>query len=266
MLELSAMFRTRAAWWTAIAILVVAARADAQIVNVQGAIAKPPEQDGVTAQIETKLDWREGNMSLIDVGATATVLVRHCRLLGLAIVRGEYGRSNDLTFKRKTFEHLRLRTTLGGWWRWEAFGQHELDTFRRLSVRALAGTGPAVQLLDRPHASVLAGAAYLLEYERLDRRMGARDAGARRFGHRASFYATGSEPLSDAVSIVQTIYVQPRLDDLGDVRALGEIAVTTKLSEHIALVDGFTVAYDRTPPDGVRRYDTQLRIALLITF
>ncbi|MGE0872862.1 MAG: DUF481 domain-containing protein [Kofleriaceae bacterium] len=245
---------------------MIATRVDAQIVNVQGALAKPPEEDGVTGQIETKVDWRTGNTSLLDVGATATVLVRHCRFLGLAIARGEYGRSADLTFKRKTFEHLRLRTTLGDRWRWEVYGQHELDTFRRLSVRALAGTGPALQLVDGARASVLTGASYLLEYERLDDRMGASDAGARGFGHRASFYATGTESLSEAVSIVQTVYVQPRISDLGDVRVLGEVAVTSKLSEHIALVDGFTIAYDRTPPEGIKRYDTQLRIALLITF
>lgn len=258
------------AWWIfAILLAILFASpglAEAQIVNVQGALAKPPDKDGLIGQVELKLDWREGNNSLIDMGATGSVLMKRGRLLGLAIVRAEYGRSPGLTFKRKTFEHLRLRATLDCRWKWEAFGQHEQDRFRRLTVRTLAGTGPAVQLADEKKFSVLAGAAYMLEYELFDERMDVTDSGARAFSHRASFYATGTESLGEIASIAQTIYVQPRIDDPGDLRVLGEISVTSKLSKHVALVDGLTVAYDRTPPQGIKRYDTQLRIALLITF
>ena len=46
---------------------------------------------------------------------------------------------------------------------------------------------------------------------------------------------------------------------------LGELTVTTKLSKRVALTDGFSIAFDRTPPDGVQRLDTQLEIGLLVT-
>lgn len=46
---------------------------------------------------------------------------------------------------------------------------------------------------------------------------------------------------------------------------LSVIAIETKLSKRIALTDGFVIAYDRAPPDGVRRYDTQLKVGLLVT-
>ena len=42
-------------------LIATVRQADAQIVNVQGQLAKPPERDGVTGQIELKIDWREGN-------------------------------------------------------------------------------------------------------------------------------------------------------------------------------------------------------------
>lgn len=234
--------------------------------NVQGALAKPPERDGVTGQLELKLDWREGNNSLLDIGGSASVLVRRGRLLGLGIARGEYGTGGDLTFKQKTFEHARARVTLDCRWRWEAFTQHELDRFRRLTVRALAGTGPALQLFDGKTVSALAGAAYMFEYERFDHREGATDAGLRTTAHRASIYVTGTQSLSETVAILQTVYVQPRLDEPSDLRLLGELSVTSKLTKHVALTDGFTIAYDRTPPEGIRRYDMQLRVALLVTF
>ncbi|MDQ3368114.1 MAG: DUF481 domain-containing protein [Myxococcota bacterium] len=247
-------------------LLVTTRSADAQIVNVQGQLAKPPETDGVTAQAELKLDWREGNNPLFDVGGTGSVLVRHGRFLGLAVARGGYGKSRGLTLTRRSFEHVRARVTLDCRWRWEAFAQHEYDAFRRLSVRAIVGTGPALQIVATKDIGILAGAAYMFELEHLDDRAGTSDAGDRSVAHRASFYVTGTETLGSGVSIAETIYVQPRFDDPSDVRLLAEVSVTSKLTKRIALSDALIVAYDRTPPDGIKRYDTQLRVSVLVTF
>src|SRR5690606_9361375 len=102
--------------WPHLVVLVLLAVSPsvvhAQIVNVQGALAKPPKEDGIAAQIEARFDWRAGNNPLVDLGGATNVLARKGRLLGLAIVRGEYGRGQDSTFKRKTFEHLRVRATI----------------------------------------------------------------------------------------------------------------------------------------------------------
>lgn len=248
-----------------LALLAVSGVANAQIVNVQGALAKPPEKDGISAQVEARFDWRAGNNPLVDLGGATNVLARKGRLLGLAIVRGEYGRGQDSTFKRKTFEHLRARATIDCRWRWEAFVQHELDAFRRLSVRALGGTGPALQILNTQAGSMLAGAAYMFEYEILDEKADAPDAGARSTAHRGSFYLTGTEKLGETVALNQTIYVQPRLDAFSDVRALAELSVTSKITERIALTQALVAAYDSRPPSGIERYDTQLRFSVLVT-
>jgi hypothetical protein len=247
-------------------LLLVPAIAHAQIVNVQGQLAKPPEQDGITGQAEVKLDWREGNNQVFDIGGTGSVLVRRGRVLSLAIVRGGYGTSRGLTFTKRSFEHVRTRAFLSCLWRWEAFAQHEYDQFRRLSVRALVGTGPALQILNTPSIGLLAGLAYMFELEHLDERAGTIDAGDKSTAHRVSAYLTGTENVNDKVSFAQTVYVQPRIDDARDVRVFGEASITSKVSKRIALSDAFTVAYDRTPPDGVKRYDTQLRISLIVTF
>lgn len=246
-------------------IVLAPAIAHAQIVNVQGQLAKPPEKNGITGQIELKLDWREGNNQLIDVGGSASALVKHGRVLVLGIARGGYARSRGLTLTSRTFEHLRTRITIDCRWRWETFAQHEYDKFRRLSIRALVGTGPALQILQTKEVALLAGAAYMAELERLDRREGAIDAGERSVFHRASLYLTGTQNIGTTVSFAETAYVQPRIDEPGDVRFLGELSVTSKLSKRLALSDALVFAYDRTPPDQVRRFDMQLRISLILT-
>jgi len=247
------------------ALCLAAPVGHAQIVNVQGALANAPTKDDVTGQLELKLNWREGNNPLFDVGGAGNLLVRRGAVLGLLLARGEYGTSRGLTLARKSFEHARARIELDDRWRWEVIAQHEYDQFRRLSLRALVGTGPAFQVIDTAPISVLAGAAYLFEYERLDARPGTLDAGERTTDHRGSVYLTGHETLASGVVVVETIYAQPRLDHPSDVRLLGELAVVSKLTPRIAIRDSLNAAYDATPPDGVKRYDTQLEIALLVT-
>lgn len=262
------MFRSRAvllaAAAAALCVLAPARRADAQIVNVQGQLAKPPEEDGVHGQIEAKADWREGNIKLLDVSGTATLIVKRGPLLALALARGGYGRAGENVFNRRTLEHVRLRYTLDCRWRWEVFGQHEYDRFRRLFTRVLAGTGPALQVLSTSKAGLLAGATYMFELEQLDQRMGAADAGDRTVFHRGSFYLTGTQNFGENVSVAETIYVQPRLDDPGDVRVLVELSVTSKLTKRLALGNALIYAYDRRPPDLVNTYDSQLRVSLIL--
>ena len=247
-------------------LLVLCGTASAQIVNVQGALTKAPPTDGATGEVSLKLSWREGNNPLLDVGGSAVVLVRRGRVLGLALARGEYGRNAGLTLTEKTFEHLRARITLDCHWKWEAFVQHELDRFRRLSFRAVAGTGPAFQLFDDKTIGVLVGAAYMFEAERLAQRADTLDSGREDVTSRVSLYVTGHEDLTSAVSIIQTVYVQPRILEPSDLRVLGELAVQHKLSKHVALKDSLVIAYDDSPPDQVKRFDSALEVALLVSF
>ena len=249
----------------AVAVLLVARTAAAQIVNVQGALAKPPADDGVTGKLELKVDWRTGNNPLLDIGGGASVLGKRGDLLALAVVRGGYGTSRGLTLTKKSFEHLRLRYAIDCHWRWEAFAQHEYDAFRRISIRALVGSGPAFRFFATRPATVLAGAAYMFELEDLDGRAGATDAGERSLFHRASFYVTGTHEIGESASITETVYVQPRLRHPSDVRVFAEVALTSKLSRRLALSDALTFAYDRTPPDEIERLDTQLVVSLILT-
>ncbi len=250
----------------AVVVVLLAARiAHAQIVNVQGALAKPPDNDDITGQVEAKVNWREGNNPLFDIGGVGSLIVKRGPLLGLVLARGEYGTSRGITLTQKTFEHVRARVALDCMWRWEAFAQHEYDRFRRLSLRAITGTGPALQIWNDDALALLAGAAYLYEYEELDRRAGTIDAGLHTSFHRVSVYTTGHENLGAGVAIVETVYFQPRIGEPSDFRVLGELAVQSKLSSRIALKDSFVVAYDATPPDTVKTYDTALEISLILT-
>lgn len=248
------------------AVLAVPAVARAQIVNIQSALAKIPDRDGQLGTVELKLDWREGNNPVIDTSGTATFGIRRGRSITLLLVRGGYAETHGLLITEKTFEHARERIVIDCRWRWEVFAQHELDKFRRLAVRALAGTGPALAIVKSAEFDLTAGLAYMFDYEQIDTKAGAIDAGRRTIQHRASSYLTGDEKLTATTELVETVYVQPDFADADATRVYGELSLINKLTAHVALTNGFTVAFDQRPPDGVKRYDTELKVGALVTF
>jgi hypothetical protein len=247
-------------------VLLLTRVAAAQIVNAQSALASPPKSNGAVASIEGKLDWRDGNNSLLDTGAAATVVVRHDRALLLAVARAGYAESRDQVITKKTFEHVRARIKLDTRWRWELFGQHEYDQFRRISLRAVAGTGPALAVIDRAGGGAIVGLAVMFDYERLDNRAGTIDAGRRYGVFRASAYLAGHEQLAANASLVQTVYVQPRFDDASAIRVLGELTLLTKLTTRVALTNGFTISYDATPPAHIKHHDAELKVGAVVSF
>ena len=51
-----------------------------------------------------------------------------------------------------------------------------------------------------------------------------------------------------------------------DVRLLPLLIVESKLSMRWMLTNGLSVAYDASPPDGVKTYDIALKAGVLVTF
>jgi hypothetical protein len=260
------LIRVFAAVMAVTAAVAWPAVATANIVNIQGSLASEPAE-GWSGSVGASADWRTGNTDLVQVGGTAAVLYRNGRVLTLALARGEYGEGEGTPFSERSFEHLRLRVALDDRrrWMWEAFGQHEYDAFRRLEVRALVGTGPALRVIDQGDVWAVIGVAYLAEYERFDDGPYP-DASDSAIAHRVSSYATGTYALDDRVSASQTVYLQPRVDRPSDFRFLSESSVTTRLKKWLALQSSFVVAVDRTPPASVDGTDTQLKTSLTVSW
>lgn len=241
------------------------APATAQIVNVQGSLAKEPPP-GWSGQVSGGVDWQTGNVELVRVSGAGALLWHRGAWLALVLARGEYAEGRGVKLSQRSFEHLRARRSLGRRWLWEAFVQHEYDAFRRLSVRAVVGSGPAVRVVDGARLTLTAGLAYLVEYERFSAKADVADSGAAGVHHRASSYLTGTLAIGDDVSGTQTVYVQPRLDDPADVLLLSETSLTSKLTARLSLVNSFVLAYDATPPETIADLSASLKVSFAVAF
>lgn len=242
--------------------------AEAQIVNVQSLVgADAPE--GFSGALDAAADWRTGNVDLLVLGAAATVRYRATDHLVFLTVKGDFAETGEPGAKTKivsrTFEHLRYRLTVSPLITAEAFAQNEADEFRRLLVRALVGAGPRFNLIRRDNFKLALGVAYMFEYELL-RDDGLPDADTDSQNHRMSSYVLVAANLNDKVTISETVYLQPRLDDFGDFRLLNEFGLTSKLTTKLSFRFSFVLARDSTPPASIEKLDTTLQTGISLAF
>jgi hypothetical protein len=244
--------------------LLLAAAAQAQIVNVQSRFADAPEP-GFHGALEGAVDWRTGSQDYLTVRGGLTLQGSVGDHLVLLLAQGEHGVAGGERTLARTLEHLRYRYRLTALVSAEAFIQHELNLFRRLQLRALVGAGPRLHLLDHSVFGAVMGLALMAEHERL-RTDEHPDAGARVTDLRLSSYLLGRFRLMENVSLVETVYFQPRLDAFRDLRILNETALVLRANPRVSVTLAFLLSLDRAPPAGVSRLDTQLRTSLGVGF
>jgi hypothetical protein len=241
------------------------AEAPAQIVNVQPLISADEEKQGFSFVLEGSADIRRGNTNLVALSGNAIAQYRARGHLAFVLARGDFGARDGAPFMNKDLEHARYRVRLAGPLAGEVFVQHDRDAFRRLSLRALAGLGLRLHMIQWDVLDASLGAAYLLEYERL---AGGEepDAGATTLAHRLSTYVVLSTHVTDVLDLGVTMYVQPRLTRASDIRLLSETSLLAKAAKHFSLKLTLTSAFDSEPPASVVPLDTTLKGALQVSF
>lgn len=243
------------------AALIWSSAANAQIVNVQPLIGKD-RRNGWTIVTEGAIDFRYGNVGLLQ--ATGSSVIRYIRGRHTVFLmnRGEYGIRNPTTtgdrFLAKHFEHLRYRLQMWKSFDAEAFVQFDSDQFRRLSYRAVAGTGPRIKLVTTTHVDAAIALLYMFEYQKI-REDDKPDAGIVSREHRASAYFIVTVKVGEKFRIGEAVYVQPRIDRRRDLRVLSETEIFAAFSRYVGFKASLTLAFDSTPPEAVQSMDIALK-------
>jgi hypothetical protein len=226
------------------------------------------DHDGVSGALEGSLTGRTGNTEGIVAGGTVQLAFVSQPHSGFLYARGDYVHLGGATQVARSFVHVRGNEQLAPWLYWELFGQMQQDEFLRLRLRSLAGTGPRVRLFADAEWSLYVGSAYMIEREEVSAGSsdGVGEGRSATTAHRWSNYLALSYKASDLVTLTSTTYVQPRLDDFGDLRSLEEASLVINVSKRIATKLGCTLRYDRRPPTGVKPTDVEVRNSLAFTW
>ncbi len=234
-------------------------------VNVE-VLRKDLKESGFGAKFDGSLLTNLGNTQGSTLGTSALIGFATGRHLMYLNASGNYAHLSQETQVSNAFAHARYNLRLNSWLLGELFAQIESDRFRRIALRELAGIGPRFELLDTDALGVYYGCAYMLEHTRLRRGTPAVE-GRPDLVHRFSNYASLAASLDgERVVLSETIYYQPRFDEVDDYKILSVSEFDFQVSGPLTAGINATLRYERPTPTDVKHFDFALKNTLGLQF
>lgn len=246
-------------------LLWVASLASPVLGQVNTEAMRAFEVEGFASTFSGDVALESGNSELFEVGLGTRFDYRQTPHYAFLIGRVRYGEEGGSTFKNRSFAHLRYNRQIAPWLVAETFTQVQQDAFRLLRLRVLAGSGARIRYVDTGVVGFFQGTTLMYEREILDAEKVTHHPAQMSVG-RWSNYLNVQIRLTDNTSLVNTVYIQPRLDAFGDVRVLDEAALAVKITDHLTLSTSFSLHYDSRPPQTVESLDLALRNGIEVSF
>jgi hypothetical protein len=232
-------------------------------VNVEP-FRKQVADGGFGARVRASMASYAGNTRGVIFGSAGLVGLRTTRHFAFLALSGDYTRLDGTVSVAKWFGHARHAYELSSRVEWEEYGQIESDRFRRVTLRALAGTGPRVALLRRPGLEIHYGASYMYEHTNLDTAAPAGPGEGK--AHRFSNYVSLWHEAHERIVLSSVTYAQPRFSRPADVTLLSvngaEFVIVPRLRSRLDA----TLRYDSVTPADVHSADFELKSALELVF
>ncbi|TAA48694.1 DUF481 domain-containing protein [Corallincola spongiicola] len=199
----------------------------------------------------------------------ANLILRHVKEQRTALLLSNYNyaETNDVKDEDDLFVHGRW--TENNFFRpmldWELFAQYQYDKFDDLSSRELLGSGVRWRFEDKSDEGKLytsLGAGGFFEHEESD------SQNEENNNWRGNFYAKWVWDRADAFpyTLYGQLYLQPVLDDLGDLRATGSGGIKFGITEALALHLEAEVEYDSEPFEEAEETNWEYAIKLSYSF
>jgi uncharacterized protein DUF481 len=237
----------------------------AQVVNVEG-LRKSLTQSGVHGKLGGSITTYNGNTTGTELGGAALVGYREGRHLVYLNTSANYSNMGGDVRVANAFLHFRYNYSFSELVAGELFAQSESDRFRRLRLRSLFGAGPRFTILQGDTVSLFYGLSYMFEHTTLgdsvaDRPVRPNDV------HRLNNYAALLVVLDPGrAQLANTIYFQPRVDDLRDMRLLDVLSLEVSIVGQISASLQGTLRYESPVPQPLKRADLMVKNMLGLTF
>lgn len=229
------------------------------IVNIEN-IRVQKSEDGFSGQLEIDASLQSGNTNNTRIGVGSRLQWIRGNKTNFLVLNYDYGEKSGIRDINKSFLHGRHIMQQNKKWAWEAFGQLEQNEFTRLSLRTLAGAGVRRTLREEADKSVIyLGLGGFYSTERLD------DNSTTDLV-RANLYFVVKHAFNQNTHFIGTAYYQPAVSNLGDFRALGQVALSVAISKKLDLKLSLNLTHDSQPPTGVKSTDTSFRTGIAYRF
>ncbi len=242
-----------------IAALLLTATVAAGQVNIEHYRGKP----GVTGSASYSFNSDLGNVDVVNSDGAGNITINHGHGTILGVFSGGVGVHGGKRFANSGVLHLRYTHKRNRTYQPEVFAQSDYAAPRQLDWRTLIGVGLRFNSATSEHFALSFGTAMMWEREGLD--------------------LAPEDPHPDDTSVVRsstyvnlhfdrevlfstTAYVQPAVEDPGDLRVLGVVQLTTPILRRLNQTTGVKFRVDSHPPAGVKKSDVKISTSFGLEF
>ncbi|MFO1370213.1 MAG: DUF481 domain-containing protein [Marinagarivorans sp.] len=213
------------------------------ISNVEADKPRLPEE-GFSGAVGLSAEGKKGNQEKQAFSGSSRLNYRNEDTLLLLLLSQDYGSKNKVRDDRSQFAHLRWTNLLSEKLATEVFTQWESEEFDYLKSRKLAGAGLRYYVGYKPDAYLCAlglGAFKEREVNDLITYIDEQNM------WRMNAYYSLKLQINNQLSLVNTIYAQPNLDDFSDYRILFDLTLSSKITDHLAINLAYRLRHDSQP-------------------
>lgn len=207
----------------------------AQIVNMES--ARKENLSGFHFQANLGLNGSSGTVDRTNYSVETRLDYNSNKWQRFGVFSYKREEKDDSITSNNTFLHLRAVRKVNDLVSWEIFAQLSEKPLQKIKRRELFGAG----LRFSPFKSLRIGLGLFDENEK-------RILSETRKTTRLNTYITNDFKISDTAIFESTLYIQPDIDDLSEVRSFFVAGLRLKITEKFSSIISFENTYDSSPP------------------
>ena len=218
------------------------------IVDVESLRDRAGNETGYSSSGNLQASGASGNSDRADVSFSALLQYLGNGFSNLFVIGSEYGETSGNRSADEQLIHLRHTRVLTKRSDWEIFSQLQQNEFTRLEERTLLCSGICLGFGDNLDSRLYLGLGAFYESTRNE------NESAREMG-RSNIYVSHRKKTSKDISFITTAYLQNKLDDPDDQRAIGSFSMSIPATENLDFTISVNVEHDSRSPIGVEKTD-----------
>ncbi|MDC1311196.1 DUF481 domain-containing protein [Burkholderiales bacterium] len=218
------------------------------IVDVESLRERAGNEIGYSSSGNLQASGASGNSDRADVSFSALLQYLGDGFSNLFVIGSEYGETSGDRSADEQIIHIRHTRILAKGSDWEVFSQWQQNEFTRLEERTLLGSGIRLGFGDDVDSRLYLGLGAFYESTRNE------DESDREMG-RSNIYVSHRKKTSKDISLITTAYLQNKLDDPNDQRAIGSFSMSIPATNNLDFTVSLNVEHDSRSPIGVEKTD-----------
>lgn len=210
----------------------------AQIVNIENKRTALADTVGWFGQLDLGFQIVKNKQTVMTIRGSNRVDFLHHRHSAFSLTDYNFVKAGESEFVNQGFQHFRYNYKFNEKWTGEWFTQAQYNERIRIKLRALLGIGGRFQLVEKENAKAYTGLAYMYEYEEIS------DTSIIHRNHRLSTYFSFNLKIRDYLTLSNTSYYQPLVNDFSNFRLTTATQLDIKITKQLSLKSKFNLTYD----------------------